>query len=101
MSEVRRFLGLTGWFRNFIKDYAGLTSNLTDFLSGKDVKWKWTEDMESDPENVKTALKNMSKLQIANYNKDFLLRTDASKVWIGAVLLQKDKNDEWVPVQWA
>ena len=35
VSEIRRFLGMTGWFRDFIKNYAGLTINLTDSLKGR------------------------------------------------------------------
>lgn len=35
VSEVRRFLGLTGWFRDFISNYAARTINLTDSLKGK------------------------------------------------------------------
>ena len=35
VSEFRGFWGLTGWFRNFIKDYAGLTLCLTDVLKEK------------------------------------------------------------------
>ncbi len=36
-----------------------------------------------------------------NYEKEFLLRTDASNVGMGAVLMQKNERDQWVPVQWA
>lgn len=35
ISELRRFLGLSGWFRKFIKDYAGKTLRLTEALKGK------------------------------------------------------------------
>lgn len=35
VSDVRRYLGLTGWFRDFIRNYAGLTIKMTDSLNGK------------------------------------------------------------------
>ena len=35
VSELRRFLGLTGWFRGFIKDYAGLSRRLSSALTVK------------------------------------------------------------------
>lgn len=47
VSELRRFLGLTGWFRDFIENYAMLTQNLTEGLQkGRD--WAWTEEMEDE-----------------------------------------------------
>lgn len=46
VSDVRKFLGLTGWFRNFIKDYSTHTINLTDSLMGKGDRWNWTSEMD-------------------------------------------------------
>ena len=101
VSDVRRFLGLTGWFRDFIKDYARLTVNLTNSLKGKGENWAWSAEMENEFLEMKRVLREMGKLQIADYDKEFLLRTDASNLGMGAVLLQKNGKDEWVPVQWA
>lgn len=101
VSEVRRFLGMTGWFRDFIKNYAGLTINLTDSLKGKNNNWKWTKEMNAEFDNLKKVLRELGKLKIADYDKEFLLRTDASDLGMGAVLLQKNSKEEWVPVQWA
>lgn len=101
VSDVRRFLGLTGWFRSFIMDYAGLTIHLTDCLKGKNKEWKWTEMMEQEFIKLKETVKSLGKLRIADYEKEFLLRTDASNVGMGAVLMQRNEKNEWVPVQWA
>lgn len=38
---------------------------------------------------------------LADYEKDFMLRTDASGTGLGAALLQKNKAGEWTPIQWA
>ena len=75
VSDVRRFLGLTGWFRDFIKDYAR--------LKGSEKSWKWKEEMNYEFLNLKKILKEMGKLQIADYEKEFLLRTDASNLGMG------------------
>ena len=44
--------------------------------------------------NMKKVLRKLGKLQIADYNKEFLLRTDASNRGMGSVLPQKNKDDE-------
>lgn len=49
IRELRRFLGLTGWFINFTKDYAKLTLKLTDALKGGDKnKLNWNENLEKN-----------------------------------------------------
>ncbi len=100
VTEVRRFLGLTGWFRNFIKDYARLTHNLTDSLKKKS-GWTWTDSMNKEFVELKEVMRNLKSLVLPNYNQGFMLRTDASNTGIGAVLLQEDDQGRWVPVQWA
>ncbi|KAI5151978.1 hypothetical protein ENBRE01_2475 [Enteropsectra breve] len=101
VSELRRFLGLTGWFRNFIAKYAEKTNKLTDGLKGRHKAWEWTKGMQEQFETIKQEVSELKKLLLANYNKEFMLRTDASLTGLGAVLLQKDDKDEWRPVQWA
>lgn len=77
ISELRRFLGSTGWFRQFIKDYARMTVCLTDALKGNG-KLQWNGKMEQEFEPIKEALRKMSKLKLPDYDKNFVLRTDAS-----------------------
>jgi len=100
ISELRRFLGMTGWFGNFIKDYAKKITNLTDGLKGKGKNWKWTSEMEDEFKATKEEIRGLKKLLLPNYNKEFMLGTDASNSGLGAVLLQKDDNKEWRPIQW-
>jgi hypothetical protein len=101
ISELRRFLGMTGWFSNFIKDYARKTEKLSDGLKGKGKNWKWTSEMVKEFEEIKEELRKLKKLLLADYDKPFMLRTDASNTGLGAVLLQEDENKEWKPIQWA
>jgi len=99
ITELRRFLGMTGWFANFIKNYAMKTEKLTDGLRGRGKNWKWT--MEEEFIAMKKELKGLKKLLLADYNEEFMLRTDASNTGLSGVLLQKDTNGEWRPIQWA
>ena len=101
VKELRRFLGLTGWFRNFIKDYARSSIYLTDALKTKNKKLEWTDEMEKEFQEMKRKLREMGELKLPDYKKGFLLRTDASNVGLGAVLLQQEENGEWRPIQWA
>ena len=50
---------------------------------------------------MKRQLGNMKILLLPRYNREFMLRTDASNTGLGAVLLQQDENKEWRPIQWA
>ncbi|KAF9756151.1 Retrovirus-related Pol polyprotein from transposon 17.6, partial [Nosema granulosis] len=100
VKELRRFLGLTGWFRDFIPNYAYRTARLTEALK-KNVKWEWTEDMERAFYDLKQGLRDMQKLKIPDNNKSFRVRTDACDTGIGAILLQENKEGRWVPIQWA
>ncbi|KAF9761576.1 Transposon Tf2-9 polyprotein [Nosema granulosis] len=98
VKELRRFLGLSGWFRDFILLYAYRTARLTEALK-KNVKWD--EGLEHAFNDVKQGLTDMKKLKIIDGKKEFILRTDAYDTGIGAILLQSDKEGRWVPEQCA
>lgn len=100
IKELRRFLGLAGWFRSFIKNFATLTEKMTGSLKGTIKNWKWNDDLKVEFENLKKVLKNMSSIILPDYSKKFVLKTDASNVGLGAVLMQ-DVNGKLLPVQWA
>nr|GEY82181.1 putative reverse transcriptase domain-containing protein [Tanacetum cinerariifolium] len=44
-TEIRQFLGLTGYYRRFIKDFSKIAKSLT-LLTQKDNKFVWGEDQE-------------------------------------------------------
>ncbi|KAF9761549.1 Retrovirus-related Pol polyprotein from transposon 17.6 [Nosema granulosis] len=76
LRELRRFLGLAGWFGKFIKNFALITVVLTEALkTGKG--FKWTEEMEEELKLIKEELRNMRSLKLPDYNKGFRLRTGA------------------------
>ena len=57
--------------------------------------------MELKYQNVKLELRGRKMLLLPNHAGIFLLRTDASSVGMGAVLMQQCEEEEWLPVQWA
>lgn len=86
-KEIKSFLGLIGYYRKFIKNFAQLTKPMTRCLK-KDSKIEHTPEFVNCFETCKTILMNDPILQYPDFSKPFVLTTDASKFAIGAVLSQ-------------
>lgn len=87
-TEIKRFLGLLGYYRKFIPDFARITKPMTQCLK-KGSKITYNEvDYINCFETCKTLLTNDPILQYPDFDKDFILTTDASNYAIGAVLSQ-------------
>lgn len=88
--QVRSFLGLTGFYREFIPNYAGLAAPLTNLTkkgARNDVEWE--EEHEAAFSHLKQLLAEPPILMAPDLGKEFTLRTDASDASLGAVLLQE------------
>ncbi|XP_061385253.1 LOW QUALITY PROTEIN: uncharacterized protein LOC133320633 [Danaus plexippus] len=85
--EIKRFLGLLGYYRKFIPNFARVTKPLTNCLK-KGNKITLDQNYKNCFEHCKTLLTNDPILQYPDFSKDFILTTDASNVAIGAVLSQ-------------
>lgn len=87
-KKIKSFLGMTGFYRKFIKDYAKIAYPLTKYLK------KNAKVNNNDPnfimafEKLKDILINPPILRFPNFNKRFKLITDASNFALGAVLTQ-------------
>ena len=89
-TQVRSLLGLVGYYRKFIDNFASLTAPLSDLTkNGKPDIVQWNDDLQERFEKIKTQLCNAPVLKLPDFDKDFVLRTDASDTGLGAVLLQK------------
>lgn len=88
-KQIKAFLGMTGYYRKFIKDYAKVAQPLTKFLK-KDVKVN-TKDTNyiNAFEKLKQLITQAPILKYPEFNKKFKLATDASQFAIGAVLQQE------------
>lgn len=86
-TEIKRFLGLLGYYRKFIPDFAKITKPMTQCLK-KGTKITLDQNYTECFEKCKTLLMNDPILQYPDFNKDFVLTTDASNLAIGAVLSQ-------------
>lgn len=97
VRQVRRFLGMTGWYRRFIQNYSTIAAPITDLL-GKKSKMIWSPDAQQAFEKLKTALTSAPVLQNPNFNKPFYIQCDASKTGVGSVLFQRDDSGEKHPI---
>lgn len=86
-NEISSFLGLLGYYRRFIKDFAKITKPMTKLLK-KDQKFEHSKEFVDAFEKCKTLLTSSSILQYPDFSKEFNLTTDASNFAIGAVLSQ-------------
>ncbi|KAI5743669.1 hypothetical protein M8J77_013901 [Diaphorina citri] len=87
-KEVKTFLGMMGYYRKFIKDFAKITKPLTSSLKkGARINVDNKEYKEAF-ELCKNLLTNEPILQYPDFNKPFVLTTDASNYAIGSVLSQ-------------
>ena len=90
-KEIKSFLGLIGYYRRFISNYAKIVFPLTKCLK-KDAKINPNdEDYISAFQTCKDLLINSPILSYPDFTKPFKLTTDASNVAIGSVLSQNNK----------
>ena len=105
-TKIRRFLSTTRFFWHFIKNYAHIARPLNDLLEGEASKWK-AQPVDLTPEAVeafnllKTKCVTAPVLAFANFEKPFLLETDASSCGSGAVISQKQDDDKYHLVTYA
>jgi hypothetical protein len=98
VQDIRAILRYTGYYQRFIKGYSTIAHPLID-LTKKDAKFRWEQvhDLAFD-----TLISKMSARPILlqpNFDKRFILQTDASALGIGVVLLQEGDMGKMQPVE--
>jgi hypothetical protein len=90
LKKMQRFLGAAIYFRPFIPDYAERTQLLYQ-MTRKDFDWDpatWEQDFERAFEDFKEAIGRSFTLYHPDYNLRWILKTDASDLAVGGVLVQ-------------
>ena len=102
-TAIKGFIGPIGHYRCFIKDFTKIADPLHEYARGDTAKKKKEPVVLN--EAARNAFHKLKKFVISgpvlaypDPNKEYLLRTDASKLGLGAVLSQKQADGRYHPV---
>lgn len=99
LKELRSFIGMVSFFRKFVPKLAQILTPLQN-LKKKGVKFKMSQKEINAFEEAKKALISPPILKFPSFEKQFIVRTDASDTAIAAVLLQ-EHDDGIHPISYA
>ena len=89
-TQLKSFLGLVGFYRQYIQNFGAIASPLTDKTkAGEPTKIKWERSQGESFQTLKNQLGKSSILHLPDFCHQFILRTDASDIAVGAILLQE------------
>lgn len=97
LRSLRRFMGMCGWYRKFVPNFATLASPLTDLMTTKR-RFSLTEAAIKAFEELKSCLTKAPVLRSPDFTKPFAIHCDASKTGVGAVLVQTSEEGDERPV---
>lgn len=88
---MQSYLGAGNFYCDFIPNYSVTTAPLYDMIK-KNFNWDintWTIDYRAIFQQHKDAIQNSYTLYYPDYNKEWVIRTDASEKGCGGILFQK------------
>ena len=93
-KQVHAFLGLVGYYRKFIKNFAKIAKPLT-LLTRQQVKFEWTPEHQEAFIKLKNSIIQALILHYPNPNKKYIIYTDASDDACRAHLTQEHDGTEF------
>ncbi|CAF1521526.1 unnamed protein product [Adineta ricciae] len=99
IRDIQSFLGLSGYYRRFIKDYAKTAEPLLKQLrqlKDKNYHLNWSTDCTLAFETLKKKLTSAPIMATPNFNEPFILELDACEYGLGAVLAQEYDKRKFV-----
>lgn len=89
LGELCGFLGLTGYYQKFVEGYGKIKWSLTEQL--KKDNFNWTEEATKSFRQMQTVMTRVSVLDLPNFEKEFIVDTDASGYSLGVILTQEGR----------
>jgi len=99
LSEVRTYLGFTGYYRRFVPNYSDLAKPLTS-LTKKGATFVWGHEQQSAFEKIKGYIEKVPLLYYPLPDTEFHLKVDASLFAIGGIL-EQEQHGRMVPLGFA
>lgn len=97
IRELRRLIGLVGWYRRFIPKAAEILAPLSDLTKGGGKqRIQWSEEAEKSFNDIKQALIAPAILSSPDYTLPYKMYCDASLLAGAAVLTQVQDGEERV-----
>ena len=93
-NQVRAFLGLVGYYRKFIKNFAKIAKPLT-VLTHMDIKFEWKETHRCTFMKLKDVIIQAPILRYLDTTKPYIMYTDASNDACGAQLSQMHEETKF------
>ena len=100
VKHVRQFLGLTGYYRRFVPNYARHAEPL-HALTRKDAVFRWDDKCQEAMETLKEYVTSAPVLRFPDFTRPFFIHTDACDLGLGAALMQKDSDGRETVVAYA
>ena len=92
-TQLKSFLGLANYYREFIKGYADKIYPMQRLMRNKGKKFTWTDEAQVSFENIKRELCEAPVLGMPTEKGMFVLDTDASVVAISGILHQEQERN--------
>src|SRR6266545_1258226 len=96
-TQIRSFLGMIRFFRNHIQGFSTIAAPMTNLLA-KEVPYMWEQEQQQAFERLKQIISSVPVLVHPDFNRPFVLYTNASKEGLGAILAQKGQDKRIHPI---
>jgi transposase InsO family protein len=87
MGHIRSFLGIAGYYRKFIEQFADIVHALTQLTRSK-VQWQWGTEAQKAFDKITELLCSAPVLAYPNFAQPFIIHTDACGFGVGGILSQ-------------